>query len=231
MTSEDAAVLAAFDPWTADDDTVDIAQAAFERGAMPGPGPRHQAMLAREVLSLEPKVRAGVDVAVAPGSPGGGTIRSRPDAEWDTGAATLRALMVCASAGLLAPEWLLLAATLRFEAGVRSKDGWSDPASFGRPHPKGTRVELEPRRERQRAMLYYLVQRFRALHPGEPDARLWEHFSGGRKTKHTIALHPHLLGHIQDLRLTSSDARARFAEAEAAFGILAKQAGVGGARW
>lgn len=220
MTNDDAAVLAAFDPWTADDAAVHVAQAAFERHGGSGPGPAHQSEVARLLLAFEHKVKAGYVVEVDPSKVGGGSIGARVDAEWDTGPATLEALLMCATAGLKAPPWLVVAARLRFESGQRSKLGWSDPASFGRPYPQRTRVELEPERNVQRATLYYVMLRFLELHPGQRQERLWEHFPGHRKSSRCIELNPHLKWHIEQLGLSSSDARKRFAEAESQFGRI-----------
>lgn len=63
----------------------------------------------------------------------------KPAVDAGSGFAVLSAVRICGTHGLVMPLWLVYAFNRRYDAvnSLRALS-WDDPASFGRPYPKGT---------------------------------------------------------------------------------------------
>ncbi len=94
----------------------------------------------------------------------------------NSGGAVLDAVYMCARNGLMMPDWLATAFMSRVRAVSDFKAAsWDSPLSFGRPHPKGTRLAAERKRLRFQATVHTRILLIRQEEPETPiDKRLFE---------------------------------------------------------
>ena len=94
----------------------------------------------------------------------------------NSGGAVLEAVFMCARNGLVMPDWLATAFMVRYCAVTHfHAASWDSPLSFGRHHPKGTRLAAELKRFKFQSQVALRITLIRHDEPGTPiDKNLFE---------------------------------------------------------